>query len=173
MTDRPLGSISTDQGRTILRFTRPVAAAPEMLWPVLTESEHMRWWMPADMIGDRSADAIVRMVFWPDLVEKMGLDPDAGSATIRVWERPGCFEWVWHESIIRFDAITMGEGSELTLSVDIGSDDPATIADNAAGFHTWMDHIVSLINDGASPPIAEADSGHLEALYREMVAGNT
>ena len=167
--DSPLSEINRDDGRATLHFTRSLPHGPEKVWRALTESEHMRWWMPVDMVGQRATGATVDMVFWPDLVEQKGLDPDAGTATIQVWNPPSVFEWVWHGSQVRFELEPRPNGCELRLMVKIDDDDPDTIVDNAGGYHLWVDHLTRLLHTGSSTPIAKADSQPLEAMYRALL----
>lgn len=167
--DNPLGEITRGHGHTSLRFTRDLAHAPEKVWRAVTESEHMRWWMPVDMIGGRATGSTVAMVFWPDLVEKKGLEPDAGTATIQVWDPPHAFEWVWHGSTIRFEIAPAADGCRLQLLVNFDDGDPDTIVDNAGGYHLWMDHLATLLNTGSSTPIADADPRPLHKQYRGVV----
>lgn len=169
-SSEPMGEISRDGDHATLRFTRTLRHTPDKVWRALTESEHMRWWMPVDMIGDRSVGSTVKMIFWPDLVAKKGLDPDAGTATIRVWEPSHIFEWVWHGSIVRFDLTEIPQGCQLVLTVVIESDDPDTIVDNAGGFHLWIEHVTTLLDRGTSQAIADADAQHLEVHYRRLVS---
>lgn len=167
--DGPLGEIMRGAGQTTLHFARHLTHAPLKVWSALTQPDHMRWWMPVDMIGERAVGATVRMVFWPDLVEKKGLDPDAGTATIQVWDPPRVFEWVWHGSRARFEIIPTADGCTLELLVEFDDDDPDTIVDNAGGYHLWMDHLATLLNAGSSPPIADGDAGPLQAAYRAQL----
>ena len=164
-----LGHIERHDGHTRLTFRRSLAHRPEQVWRALTESEHMRWWMPVDMVGERAAGATLKMIFWPDLVEKKGLDPDAGTASVSVWDPPRVFEWVWHGSRVRFDLTPTAEGCVLDLTVDIETDDPDTIIDNAGGFHLWVEHLGALLDDGETPPIADAEPHGLENRYRLLV----
>jgi uncharacterized protein YndB with AHSA1/START domain len=161
----PFGEVQRDGGQTTLRFVRELAHAPEKVWRALTQSNHLRWWMPVDMIGERATGATVRLAFWPDVVERKGLDPDAGTATIQVWDPPSVFEWVWHGTRIRFELTATADGCRLQLLVEFDGDDPDTVVVNAAGYHLWMEHLATLLNTGSSAPIAEADAEPLEATY--------
>lgn len=169
MTSNPhLGSIERHDGRTTLKFRRTFNHRPEKVWRAITESEHMRWWMPVDMIGERGTGATVKMVFWPDLVEKKGLSPDAGTATISEWTPPEVFEFVWHGSKVRFEVTATSDGCVLNLSVNIETDDIDTIADNAGGYHLWLDHLSRLLDHGASPSIAQAEQQSTNHEYRRL-----
>lgn len=121
------------------------------------------------MIGERAAGATLNMVFWPDLVAKNGLDPDAGTATITEWTPNQVFEWVWHGSTIRFEITPTADGCVLDLTVDIQTDDPDTIIDNAGGYHLWMQHLTTLLDDGTTPSIANAAPHSLESEYRRLL----
>ncbi len=167
--DPHLGDIERHNGRTTLTFRRSLTHRPDKVWRALTESEHMKSWMPVDMIGERSDGATLKMIFWPDLVEKKGLDPDAGTATISEWNPPQVFEWIWHGSRVRFELTPTPDGCVLDLSVDIDTDDPDTIIDNAGGYHLWMEHLGNLLDHGASPPIADDQPQRLESHYRELI----
>ncbi len=161
----PLGAIERGSGQTTLHFTRELGHVPTKVWQALTESDHMRWWMPADMIGERETGSSVRMVFWPDVVEKKGLEPDAGTAVIQVWDPPRVFEWVWHGSRIRFETGPTAGGCRLDLAVKFDGDDPDTVVGNAGGYHLWMDHLTTLLNTGSSSSIADVDPEPLQAAY--------
>ncbi len=167
--DDEFADISQHEDQTTLRFQRPLSHVPEKVWKALTESDYLRWWMPADMIGDRIAGATVEMVFWPDLVEAKGLDPNAGTATIEVFEPMRTFEWVWHGTTVCFDIDPCAEGCELALTVEFQSTDPDIIVDNAGGFHLWMDHLQALLDSGSTPPIALVSADHLEPHYRSVL----
>ncbi len=164
------GTIERGQEHTTLRFTRQLTRPSPKAWEMLTESEHLRWWMPADMVGDKESGASVQMVFWPDLVERNGLAPDAGTATIEIWEPTNTFAWVWHGSRIRFDIVATSRGSDVSLTVDIDTADPEAIVDNACGYQLWMDHLATLVNTGSSAPIADGDPEPLKSHYRSVVA---
>ena len=121
------------------------------------------------MIGTLEPHAVVALRFWPDLAEKYHVDRDAGVGTIRIWDPPTTFEWTWAESVIRFDLSPTVDGSDLTLTVTIATDDTDTIIDNAGGYHLWMDHIVGLLDNGTHRPIADADAAPVESRYREQL----
>ncbi len=170
MTHDPhLGNIERQDGRTTLTFRRALAHQPEKVWRAITESEHMRWWMPVDMAGERFAGATLELTFWPDLVEKMSLDPAAGTASISVWEPHRVFEWIWHGSTIRFELTPTEDGCVLDLSVEIDTDEPDTIVDNAGGYHLWIEHLTRLLDHGQSPSIADAEPHDLESQYRSLL----
>ena len=164
--DGPIGQIQRSGDNTTLLYRRSLAHSPAKVWSALTESAHMRWWMPVDMVGEREVGATVGMVFWPDLADKNGLDPNAGTAEITVWEPMRTFAWAWHGTTVRFDIEATDQGCDLTLTLDIPTGDPDTIVDNAGGFHLWMDHLTALVNNGSTPPLAAANADHLEPRYR-------
>jgi hypothetical protein len=139
------------------------------VWQALTESEHMRYWMPADLVGQMENGATLKVVFWPDLVEAKGIDPDGGTATIEVWDPPRTFEWIWNTTRIRFEITPTPDGCSLQLTVGIGTDDPDLVIDAAGGFHLWLEHLTNLLDTGSSLPLAAADPQPLEVRYRAQV----
>lgn len=167
--DSEFGTIERRHGHATLTFRRSLRHQPEKVWRALTENEHMESWMPCEMIGERAPGATVNMVFWSDLVAKTGLDPDAGTATITEWTPLQVFEWAWNGSTIRFEITPTTDGCVLDLSVDIQTDDPDTIIDNAGGYHLWMQHLTTLLDDGETPSIADAAPQSLENEYRRLL----
>ncbi len=166
----PLCRIERLDGQTVLRYTRRLPQPPDEVWRALTEPEHTRWWMPAEMVGDPAADEILALRFWPDLVETKGIDPDAGTATVITWDPPATFEWQWDDyARVRFDLTPGNVGTELGLTVRLSTEDPDVVVDGAGGFHLWMDHLVLLLVDDNATPIADGDAEPLEAEYRPLV----
>jgi uncharacterized protein YndB with AHSA1/START domain len=168
-TQDRLGKVERDGGRTTIRFTRSLAHPPEKVWQALTESEHMRYWMPGDLVGLKEKGATLQMVFWHDLVEAKGIEPDGGTATVEVWDPPRTFEWIWNSTRIRFEINPTSGGSTLQLTVGIGTDDPDLVIDAAGGFHLWLEHLANLLDTGSSIPLAAANPEPIEARYRAQV----
>ncbi len=166
--DRPLGRVSQERGAWILRFERSLSHPPEKVWRALTESEHLQYWMPADIVGERAEGAAIELPFWPAHVQKYGLDEAPLTGEIRVWDPPRVFEWTWETDVLRFELEPVEGGTVLHFTTWLGPSDEAA-ANTAAGYHACLDHLLELLDTGAAPPLAEADVHDLEVAYGEAV----
>ena len=167
-TDEPLGSAHrAPDGRWELRFERRLAHPPEKVWRALTESAHLRAWLPTDLVGERRAGAALELPFWPEVVERYG-DRIGGSTVmhgeIRTWEPPAVFEWTWDVDVLRWELAPHDGGTLLTLTTRLG-DPELPPADPAAGYHDCL-HRLALSLDGRTPPWpSEDDVAQLERRY--------
>ena len=50
-TDRPLATAALHDDAWMVRFERHLAHPREKVWRALTESEHLRAWLPCDIVG--------------------------------------------------------------------------------------------------------------------------
>jgi Activator of Hsp90 ATPase homolog 1-like protein len=55
--NQPMGEVMRDRDKWVLRYERVLRHAPEKVWAALTESEHLRHWMPCDIVGERGEGA--------------------------------------------------------------------------------------------------------------------
>ena len=168
MTDQhSMGTVLRDPTR--LLFVRRFRHAPEKVWRALTESEHLRAWMPCDIVGERAEGAAIELPFWPDVVEKYKIDEPVLSGTIRVWDPPRVFEWMWDTDILRWELESDGAGTTLTFTTWLGTANTESLANNGAGYHMCLDHLEQLLDTGSAPSVAEADPSVLEKRYAELV----
>ena len=84
MTTNRLGEILRDADRYGLRYERRLRHPPERVWRALTESDALRHWMPADMVGERRAGADLVFPFWPAHVERFGIPAEQAALTGRM-----------------------------------------------------------------------------------------
>ena len=170
MTDQSLGEILRDGDRRGLRYVRRLSHDATKVWRALTESDHLRSWMPCDIVGPRAAGAAISMPFWPEVAAKYDTGDEVPTGTIGVWDPPRVFEWSWDEDIVRFELDSDSTGATvLTLTTWIGTTDGPPLSDAAAGYHVCLDHLVQLLDTGAAPSVATSDPSPLEARYRELV----
>ncbi len=152
-----------------LRFVRRLRHRPERVWRALTESEHLRSWMPCDVVGERAAGARLQLPFWPEVAARYEIEGPVLEGEIRVWDPPRVFEWIWDADVLRFELEPDGDGTVLTLTTWIANpaDPPMHLV--AAGYHTCLDHLGRLLDTGSAPSVAEADPTPLEAAYAERM----
>lgn len=165
--DHSMGTVLTDPTR--LRFVRRFRHAPEKVWRALTESEHLRSWMPCDIVGERAEGAAIELPFWPEVVKKYDMDDSVLSGVIRVWDPPRVFEWTWDTDTLRWELEPDGAGTVLTFTTWLGTENTESVSSNAAGYHTCLDHLERLLETGSAPSVAEADPSALEKTYAELI----
>ena len=167
--DQPLGTIDQTDGQVRLRFERRLAHPPEKVWRALTESEHLRWWMPCDIVGERRAGATIELPFWPEVAAKYDLDDTPVPGAILVWDPPHRFEWRWETDVLRWELEAIDSGTLLKLTTLVGEGDQPPAESIAAGYHTCLDHLRELLDTGASTSVAATDPTPLEARYAAVL----
>jgi uncharacterized protein YndB with AHSA1/START domain len=170
--DTPMGTIAREDGRITLRYRRRFPHPVESVWAALTEREHLRAWMPCDIIGERRAGAAIELPFWPTIMEHHEIDQPVLTGEIRVWEPPHVFEWTWDTDLLRFELAADGEGTRLTFTTWLGFDDDEGAADTAAGYHTCLAHLSARLDGRELGELATADTADLERRYRGLVASH-
>lgn len=163
----PMGTVDPDGDGWRLRFERRLAHAPAKVWRALTESEHLRHWMPVDIVGERRAGATLALPFWPDVVAKMGIETPTLPGEILVWDPPRTFEWRWDTEVLRFELAPVDGGTLLTLTTVVGNEPPAWSA--AAGYHACLGQLVTLLDEGRVGSLMDLDMAPLEARYRALI----
>ncbi|MFI8771701.1 SRPBCC domain-containing protein [Gordonia sp. NPDC062954] len=165
-TDR-FGTVVRDGDKLSLRYERHLAHSPEKVWSALTESDSLRHWFPADIVGVRAAGALVQLPFWPDeAAESQAALEDAGVDTtrfdfdevlpgeIREFDPPKVFELVWGNpqgkaDVLRFELEPTADGTRLVFTTWPGEPGPMGHAGTAAGWHACLDALQSLVETGA------------------------
>lgn len=84
------------------------------------------------------------------------------------WEPASTFEWTWGEDRLRFDLVPDGEGTQLTFTIWLAAGD--AVADNATGYHAWMDALAAFL-DGA--PMALHHDERLQQRYQGVLDTKT
>ncbi|MGW5386731.1 SRPBCC domain-containing protein [Nocardia sp. NPDC003963] len=180
MTDvtQRLGEVLRDGERVGTRYERDLAHPPEKVWRALTESDHLRHWFPADIIGERRAGAAVRFRFWPESVDDAAAEPAAAGidtedpelpGRILAWEPPRLFEFLWDDEHLLFEIVPRGAGSRLLCTVWFGTPGPHGISGTAAGYHVCLDELVNLLDTGS---VGVPDRAQIRALggrYAELI----
>lgn len=164
----PFGEVVQDAHRVGLRFVRELRHPPERVWQALTASQDLRHWMPCDIVGPREAGAVVEVPFWPEVVEKYGLDDAALAGEILVWEPPTRFAWRWDTDTLHFDLEATAEGTRLTFTTWIGGG--PGLPRIAAGYHVCFDLLVARVG-GADLRVADQDPSAYEDAYGERFVG--
>ena len=166
--DAPLGRVLPGEPPA-LQFVRTLAHPIDRVWRAVTERDHLRSWMPCDLVGERREGAALQLPFWPEVLERHGFEDPHLTGTIRVWQPPTVFEWTWDTDVVRFDLAPEGHRTVLTLTTWLSGKDAGT-ARTAAGYHVCLDHLAQLLDTGSAPSVSETDPSALEARYDDVVA---
>ncbi|MBJ7358162.1 SRPBCC family protein [Nocardioides sp.] len=181
-TDARMGDVLRDDGRTGLRYVRRLAHPPEKVWRAITESEHLRHWFPADIVGERRAGAEVRMPFWPEMVEHSADEMEAAGVDladpalpglIRTWDPPRVFELIWgndegESDVLRYELEPEGDGTRLVFTTWLGEPGPSGHEGTAAGYHVCLDDLATLLDSGPSTS-RMGDQSDLERRYAALL----
>ncbi|MGH8883072.1 MAG: SRPBCC domain-containing protein [Stackebrandtia sp.] len=177
-TTQRLGEVLRDGERVGTRYERMLAHPPGKVWRALTESDHLRHWFPADILGERRAGADIRFRFWPESLERADAEPaemevDLGEpelpGRILTWDPPRLFEFLWDDEQLRFDLAAEGAGTRLVCTVWFGKPGPHGLPGTAAGYHVCLDALEASLGDepGELPDPAAVTS--LERRYAETI----
>jgi uncharacterized protein YndB with AHSA1/START domain len=185
MTDRSqeinprMGEVLRDSGRTGLRYVRQLPHPRDRVWRAITESDHLRHWFPADIVGERRAGAQVSMPFWPETFAHSAADLEAAGidladpalpGEILSWEPPRLFVLVWGNSegeddLLRFELEPDGDGTRLVFTTWLGEPGPSGHAGTGAGYHVCLDALERLLDVGHAASPAAHDTGDLQQRY--------
>jgi uncharacterized protein YndB with AHSA1/START domain len=172
--DPRMGEILRDGDRVGLRFRRRLRHDPDKVWRALTESEHLRYWMPCDVVGERRAGADITLPFWPEHVEAYNIDEPVLRGRIIAWEPPRRFEWTWGGDVLRFELEATDDGTHLTFTTWLEDGDPEAAANTAGGYHVCLDHLERLLDGGAGAKLTDPDvqstADRLTTAYGEVLS---
>jgi uncharacterized protein YndB with AHSA1/START domain len=157
-----MGTATNTDGTWTLTFVRQLDHPVEKVWRAITESDLLAAWFPCDVVGERRAGADIRLLFWPDVVEKYEVAEPDTRGHIEVWEPPTRFELTWEGDHLRWELSPTPTGTTLTLTTVI--EDPTIATDAAAGYHVCLDRLQVRLDSGAAAPLADHPK-ELEAAY--------
>ncbi len=173
-----LGEVTREGDAVVLRYERELAHPPERVWRALTESEHLRHWFPADIVGDRVAGAPLRIAFWPETIEQAGAEIEAAGldlddavlpGELLTWEPPRVFEFTWDTERLRFDLTPTDSGTRLLATIRVVEPGPRGYQSTAAGYHVCLDALVATV-DGSDVDLFDAAKVQaLEEAYADRV----
>jgi uncharacterized protein YndB with AHSA1/START domain len=165
-----MGEVLREGEQVALRYVRELRHPPEKVWAALTESEHLRAWMPIELVGERAAGAALQARFWPDFVAKYGIDAPELPAEILVWDPPKTFEWRWDKDLLRFELEPITSGTRLVFSTTIGIEQIPGHK-TAAGYHLCLRCLQEHLDEGTTEvPLLDQPTDALEARYEEKFA---
>jgi uncharacterized protein YndB with AHSA1/START domain len=170
----PMAAVLRDGDRIGLRYERRLAHSPEKVWRALTESEHLRHWLPVDIVGPRRAGAAIELPFWPEHIEAYEIDEPVLTGRILAWEPPRLFEWMWVGDVLRFELTPVGGATNLTFITWFDDPDRDGAANAGGGYHVCLDHLARLLDEendlALTDPQVQAEADRWQERYAELVA---
>ena len=129
-------TLSTTDGRSVLRMERRLAHPPERVWPALLEPERLATWFPTTVTIEPRVGGAVEYGF-------------GGAGTVTDLDPPRLVAYTWEADHLRWELSAEGAGSVLVLVHTF--DDRAGAASFAAGWDSCLS-----VLDGAEPADHEA-----------------
>jgi uncharacterized protein YndB with AHSA1/START domain len=131
-------TLSTVDGRSVLRIERRLRHRPEKVWRAITEPEDLRHWFPARMELELTLGAAIRFA-----------SPDGDGPTqdgrITEFEPPHRFAFTWDDNLLSFELGALDDGCLLVFTHTF--DYRAGAASFAAGWKACFDAL-DLVLDG-------------------------
>jgi uncharacterized protein YndB with AHSA1/START domain len=137
------GQLTQDRERAQLEFRRHLNHSPERVWHALIDDEQLAAWFPTTIDGERSAGATLTFRF-----EHVDIDPMHGE--MLTFDPPSLLEFTWAGDRLRFELEPEGDGTALTLKVELDVLGKATR--DGAGWHQCLDALAgSLAGEPGRP----------------------
>jgi uncharacterized protein YndB with AHSA1/START domain len=138
-------TLSTENGRTVLRMWRELRHPAEKVWRAITEPRHLAGWFPATVEFDLRLDGPVTFTFEED----PGAPVDEQSTgVIRAYEPPRLLEYTWGAEVLRWELEPSADGCTLHLTATY--DDRPGSASFSGGWTLCFDALVRVL--GGSVP---------------------
>jgi uncharacterized protein YndB with AHSA1/START domain len=140
-------TLSSKDGRTVLRMERRLAHPAEKVWRALTEPSELAGWFPAAVEVDLRLDGRIAFEFpggEDDFVEA----PD-NTGVVRAYEPPHLLEYSWGAEVLRWELSPTGDGCLLVLTATY--DDRPGSASFASGWLLCFDALDRVLGGSAVP----------------------
>jgi uncharacterized protein YndB with AHSA1/START domain len=166
-----VGEVVREEGRVGLRFERHYPHPIERVWSAITESEHVRHWMPCDLVGERREGAEITLPFGRDEVEKYNITEPVLTGRIEIWQPTSVFQWTWDKDVLRFELSPAENGTRLVFTTWPESQDLEALADSAGGYHLCLAELAVLLDGEVVPSVTDIDTiaFGFEKTYRQRL----
>lgn len=141
------GTLSTRNGRYVLRFERRVPHPADQVWQALTEPDALRHWFPQEVEGDVSVGGKLRFSFPKE--SDYGDVPDFHGEVLEC-DPPRVLAYTWGEDTLRWELVPDGDGGCRLIFTDTIVEQGKAARDGA-GWHVCLDMLGAWL-DGAAPP---------------------
>jgi uncharacterized protein YndB with AHSA1/START domain len=135
-------TLSTENGRTVLRMERELRHPVEKVWRAITEPEQLAGWFPAAVEVELRLDGPVKFTFEED----PGAPVDEQSTgVIRAYEPPNLLEYTWGVEVLRWELTPTAAGCTLQLTATY--DDRPGSASFSGGWTLCFDALERVLGD--------------------------
>ncbi|WP_328999816.1 SRPBCC family protein [Kribbella sp. NBC_00709] len=135
-------TLSSENGRTVLRMRRELRHPAEKVWRAITEPGQLAGWFPAAVELDLRLDGAVRFTFEHDPGAPVD---EQSSGVIRAYEPPHLIEYTWGVEVLRWELQPTEDGCTLHLTATY--DDRAGSASFAGGWSLCFDALRRVLGD--------------------------
>jgi uncharacterized protein YndB with AHSA1/START domain len=145
-------TLSTFDGRPVLRFERRLRHAPAKVWRAITDPAELAHWFPTAVEAELRPGAPMRFTFPEDA-------PVSG-----VWEGevlevdpPRVYMFRWNQDVLRFELIPDGEGCRLVFTQTIGGGRVGRLGAGrtAAGWDACLDSLTARLAGETAAPVED------------------
>jgi uncharacterized protein YndB with AHSA1/START domain len=137
MSDRADAILQDGDGRTALRFERPLAYPLERVWSALTEREELSAWHPTPFELEPASGGRVRYVPGDGL-------PVMADGEVTEYDPPRVLAYTWFEDRLRFELSPTEDGCLLVLTHTF--EDRFKAARDAAGWHVCLRWLARMLD---------------------------
>jgi uncharacterized protein YndB with AHSA1/START domain len=157
MSDRADAVLQDRDGRTALRFERPLGYPPERVWRALTESEELLAWHPTPFELDPALGGTVRYIAAEGF-------PEFADGEVLEYDPPRLLAYTWGEDHLRWELSPREDGCLLILTHTF--DDRLKAARDGAGWHFCLRWLARML-DGEETGRGE-QAGGVPRGWREL-----
>jgi uncharacterized protein YndB with AHSA1/START domain len=135
-------TLSSENGRTVLRMRRELRHPVEKVWRAITEPGQLAEWFPAAVELDLRLDGAIKFTFEHDPGAPVD---EQSSGVIRAYEPPHVLEYTWGVEVLRWELVPNADGCTLQLTATY--DDHAGSASFAGGWTLCFDALARVLGD--------------------------
>lgn len=106
-------TLSSENGRTVLRMRRELRHPVEKVWRAITEPGQLAGWFPAAVELDLRLDGPVTFTFEEEPDAPVDLQ---NTGVIRAYEPPNLIEYTWGVEVLRWELVPSPDGCTLQLT---------------------------------------------------------
>lgn len=142
------GTLSTRNGRYVLRFERQLSHPANQVWQALTEPDALRHWFPHQVEGDLSVGGKLTFSF-PKDGDYESL-PDFHGEVLE-YDPPRVLAYTWGDDTLRWELMPDGPDGCRLIFTDTFTEQGKAARDGA-GWHVCLDMLGAWLNGAAAPP---------------------
>jgi uncharacterized protein YndB with AHSA1/START domain len=140
-------TLTSEEGRTVLRMERELAHPQEKVWRALTSPEELAGWFPAAVEVDLRLDGAIQFRF-QNGEDDFKDEPD-NEGVVREFDPPRLLEYTWGEELLRWELSPTADGCRLTLTATF--DDRPGAASFTSGWLICFDALERVLGGSAVP----------------------